>query len=74
MQNSEEHSNHTPEELIEISELSKRGYQLLKESLTDRAIENFKKIIIMQPDNNYALVGTYPVLHLPLTGISVENG
>jgi tetratricopeptide (TPR) repeat protein len=57
MQNPEEKPEPTLEELAEISELSKRGYQLLKESLIDRAIENFKKIISMQPDNNYALVG-----------------
>ncbi len=50
-------SNLTPEQQSEISELSKQGYQLLKEGLTRRAIENFEKIIPVQPDNNYALVG-----------------
>ncbi len=50
-------SNLTPEQQSEISELSKQGYQLLKEGLTRRAIENFEKIIPLQPDNNYALVG-----------------
>ncbi len=50
-------SNLTPEQQSEISELSKQGYQLLKEGLTHRAIENFEKIIPVQPDNNYALVG-----------------
>ncbi len=50
-------SNLTPEQQSEISELSKQGYQLLKEGLTRRAIENFEKIIPRQPDNNYALVG-----------------
>ncbi len=57
MHNPEEENNLTEEQSVEISELSKQGYQLLKESLTHRAIENFEKIIAMQPDNNYALVG-----------------
>ena len=42
---------------IEIAELSKQGYQLLKEGLIDRAVTNFKIILETQPDNNYALVG-----------------
>ena len=50
-------SNLTPEQLSQISELSKQGYQLLKEGLTQRAIEVFRRIIELQPDNNYALVG-----------------
>ena len=57
MKSPEEQSDLTQEQLNEISELSKRGYQLLKESLTPQAIENFEKIIDMQPGNNYALVG-----------------
>lgn len=57
MNYSEEETDLNQEQLTEISELSKRGYQLLKESLTDRAVENFKKIVSIQPDNNYALVG-----------------
>ncbi|MDT8298235.1 MAG: tetratricopeptide repeat protein [Spirochaetaceae bacterium] len=47
--------NHDPG--VEISELSKQGYQLLKEGLIERAIANFKVILEIQPDNNYALVG-----------------
>ncbi|MDC7235786.1 MAG: tetratricopeptide repeat protein [Spirochaetales bacterium] len=45
------------ESLNEISELSKRGYQLLKENLTARARESFDKILSLDPKNNYALVG-----------------
>jgi tetratricopeptide (TPR) repeat protein len=45
------------ETLNEISELSKQGYQLLKENLTERAREAFDKILSMDNDNNYALVG-----------------
>lgn len=41
----------------ELAELSKRGYQLLKENLTDRAIEAFEQILQTEPENNYALVG-----------------
>ena len=43
--------------LNEISELSKRGYQLLKENLTDRARTSFEKILKLDEQNNYALVG-----------------
>jgi len=45
------------EQLSEISELSKRGYQLLKENLIDEAEECFRKIMIVDEYNNYALVG-----------------
>jgi len=45
------------EQHARISELSKQGYQLLKEGLIRRAIENFEKIILLEPENNYALVG-----------------
>jgi tetratricopeptide (TPR) repeat protein len=41
----------------EISELSKKGYQLLKEDKTNEAIEYFSKILILSEKNNYALVG-----------------
>ncbi|MBI9102110.1 MAG: tetratricopeptide repeat protein [Spirochaetales bacterium] len=40
-----------------ISELSKRGYQLLKENRTEEAEACFSKILEEQPENNYALVG-----------------
>jgi thioredoxin-like negative regulator of GroEL len=45
------------EKVNEISELSKKGYQLLKENLTERASDCFKQIIDLDPENNYALVG-----------------
>ncbi len=45
------------ETLNEISELSKQGYQLLKENLTIRARECFRRILSLDKDNNYALVG-----------------
>ncbi len=44
-------------EASEVSELSKKGYQLLKENKTNDAIECFHKILDADEDNNYALVG-----------------
>jgi len=44
-------------ELNEISESSKRGYQLLKENRFDEAIECFAQILEKDKENNYALVG-----------------
>ncbi len=44
-------------EVEEITTLSKRGYQLLKENLVDGAEEYFKTILDKYPKNNYALVG-----------------
>jgi tetratricopeptide (TPR) repeat protein len=41
----------------EISELSKRGYQFLKENRNSEAIECFSKILVNSANNNYALVG-----------------
>ena len=41
----------------EISELSKKGYLLLKENKVQEAIGAFKKILAIQKNNNYALVG-----------------
>lgn len=41
----------------EISELSKRGYQLLKENRIQDAVSAFKKILELEENNNYALVG-----------------
>ena len=49
-----------PEELDEkndISELSKKGYLLLKENKTEEAIECFTDILRVSDSNNYALVG-----------------
>lgn len=45
------------EQADQIADLSKRGYQLLKEGLLTEAEEYFNKILEMNPDNNYALVG-----------------
>ncbi|MBT3273915.1 MAG: tetratricopeptide repeat protein [Spirochaetales bacterium] len=44
-------------ETISISDLSKRGYQLLKENYIDEAVECFVQIIEVDEANNYALVG-----------------
>jgi tetratricopeptide (TPR) repeat protein len=44
-------------ELSEISELSKRGYQLLKESNISEAVDYFTRILLVDENNNYALVG-----------------
>ena len=44
-------------ELSEISESSKKGYQLLKENRFDEAIECFAQILEKDKENNYALVG-----------------
>ncbi len=45
------------DELMEIAELSKKGYQFLKENRVGDAERNFKKILENDPENNYALVG-----------------
>jgi tetratricopeptide (TPR) repeat protein len=42
---------------VEISDLSKQGYQLLRENKTARAVECFARILDVDGDNNYALVG-----------------
>lgn len=44
-------------ELVEIAELSKKGYQYLKENRVGEAERNFRKILESDPENNYALVG-----------------
>ncbi len=44
-------------ELVEIAELSKKGYQYLKENRITEAEENFRVIVDQDPENNYALVG-----------------
>ncbi|MDR2634078.1 MAG: tetratricopeptide repeat protein [Treponema sp.] len=45
------------QELGEISELSKKGYQSLKEDRILEAIGCFNKILAIDDNNNYALVG-----------------
>jgi len=44
-------------EINEISEASKKGYQLLKENRFDEAVECFAQILEKDNENNYALVG-----------------
>jgi tetratricopeptide (TPR) repeat protein len=44
-------------EYSEISEYSKKGYQFLKENKTNDAVEYFQKILSVDDNNNYALVG-----------------
>lgn len=41
----------------DITELSQKGYQLLKENFVDEAEAQFKAIVEIEPSNNYALVG-----------------
>ena len=45
------------DELTKISELSKRGYQYLKENLLNEAESCFQEIFAYDEKNNYALVG-----------------
>jgi len=45
------------EENQKITEISKTGYQLLKENKVSEAIDCFSKILMMDANNNYALVG-----------------
>jgi tetratricopeptide (TPR) repeat protein len=45
------------EENEKIPEISKVGYQLLKENRINDAIDCFSKILMMDENNNYALVG-----------------
>ncbi|MCL2266186.1 MAG: tetratricopeptide repeat protein [Treponema sp.] len=40
-----------------ISDISKTGYQLLKENRVNEAIDCFSKILLLDENNNYALVG-----------------
>ncbi|MDR2730045.1 MAG: tetratricopeptide repeat protein [Treponema sp.] len=44
-------------ESVKISEISKKGYQFLKENKINDAINCFKKILALDENNNYALVG-----------------
>jgi tetratricopeptide (TPR) repeat protein len=45
------------QEFSEISDLSKKGYQLLKENKISEAVECFTRILAVNENNNYALVG-----------------
>ncbi|OHD19423.1 MAG: hypothetical protein A2087_00670 [Spirochaetes bacterium GWD1_61_31] len=42
---------------LEIAEISKKGYQYLKENRINEAEHNFRLIVEEDPENNYALVG-----------------
>jgi tetratricopeptide (TPR) repeat protein len=44
-------------EFAEISELSKKGYQALKDNRLHDASSAFEEILSKEPENNYALVG-----------------
>ncbi len=41
----------------DVTELSQKGYQLLKEGFLDQAETHFRRILETEPSNNYALVG-----------------
>lgn len=45
------------QELSEISDLSKKGYQFLKSDKIFEAVDCFNKILAVDENNNYALVG-----------------
>lgn len=45
------------QELVEIADLSKKGYQYLKENRVEEAEECFARILERDRENNYALVG-----------------
>jgi tetratricopeptide (TPR) repeat protein len=50
-------TNKEAQELTEISDLSKKGYQFLKEDKIFEAVDCFNKILAIDEYNNYALVG-----------------
>jgi tetratricopeptide (TPR) repeat protein len=49
--------SHNTAESQKITEISKHGYQLLKENRVTEAIDCFTKILLLDENNNYALVG-----------------
>ena len=49
--------NEENQETTEISEISKKGYQLLKENKISEAVDCFSRILLVDENNNYALVG-----------------
>jgi len=53
----EKNNTETGMESQKIAEISKAGYQLLKENKVDEAIDCFTKILMLDENNNYALVG-----------------
>lgn len=52
-----EMSNPQDETMNKISELSKKGYQLIKENDSEGAKKAFEEILTIEDNNNYALVG-----------------
>lgn len=56
-QDTQSFSHQHQDRTAEISELSKRAYQLLRESNTKQASDLFRRILTTEPENNYALVG-----------------
>ena len=57
MSENQEESNFSKEQIEELTNLSKQGYQLLRESLNDRAREVFNRMLAIDNRNQYALVG-----------------
>jgi len=55
MQYNEDIPHHTDSQ--KITEISKHGYQLLKENKVSEAIDCFTRILLIDENNNYALVG-----------------
>lgn len=49
--------NASDEKINKISEFSKKGYQLMKEGDIDGAKKAFNEILLIEDNNNYALVG-----------------
>jgi tetratricopeptide (TPR) repeat protein len=52
-----EKNDNEEREYAEISDFSKKGYQFLKENKIAEAVECFQKILAVDDNNNYALVG-----------------
>lgn len=52
-----EPNHHISQEERKIAEISKTGYTLLKENKINDAIDCFSKILMLDKNNNYALVG-----------------
>ncbi len=47
----------SPEKPDQVAPLSQEGYQLLRDGRFNEAIERFERVLEIQPDNSYALVG-----------------
>src|SRR5690554_3563754 len=50
-------SQHEDFEQIDVTEISRQGYQHMKENRVSEAIQCFRSILDVDPYNNYALVG-----------------